>query len=136
MIKLEYARIKVGNQPPGCGNDDVNVVLYTAALLFIGNAVAAAENGYGADAGKIGEALNLLVYLLGKLASWRKYQRSSMVLILRAVNVFQYWQQIGAGFTGTGLSAGDDVLAIQNYRDGLLLDGSRSNEPHARNAFL
>ena len=43
--------------------------------------------------------------------------------VLGVRNLVEQRQQVGGGFAGAGLGAGNQVFAVEDFRDGLLLYG-------------
>lgn len=134
MVQLQHARGKVSNQPAGRSYNNIHIILNTTTLLLVNTAIAPAKYGNRADAGKIGKAFHLLIYLLGKFARGRQYQGTGMMLICFA-DMLQHWQQVSAGFAGAGLRAGNNIAPAEDDGYGHFLYGGWCVEPHALNAF-
>ena len=94
-------------------------------------AVATAVDHRRREGRIVGEALELLVDLLRQLARRHDDQRFHHIVGVALDEQFvQQRQRIGRGLSRTGLGAADNVAALQNHRNRVLLHGSHLVEIH------
>jgi len=122
----------VADEAAGGGDDDVGAQLQGALLLFVADAVVAAID---ADAGDVvevvGEALHGLVNLLGQFAGGGHDDTVDGIAREAAVaQLREDGEEVGGCLAGSGLCDTDEVAALQEWGDGLFLNGGALGEVH------
>ena len=124
-----------GNQSSGCSHNDVYTFLYRLLLLRPGHAVTTAIDGHRARIRKVGKSFYLLVNLQTQLSGGGQNQSTDVISGLIG-DVTQSRQNKRCSFTGSRLGAGNQIMAVQNDRNRLLLDWCWFVKTHHVEAFL
>ena len=129
--KIDAAVLQVGDHAARSGDHHVGAVQHAVFLDVPALAVATAVDHRRREGRIIGEALELLVDLLRQLARRHDDQRFHHIVGVALDEQFvQQRQRIGRGLSRTGLGAADNVAALQNHRNRVLLHGSHLVEIH------
>ncbi len=124
-VQNAVALLQVIQQAAGCGHQHVKTARQGIGLRIDANA---AENHGAAQAKPAAVILDVLPDLGRQLASRGQHQcadRSGPRRLLAGRQALQHRQRKTGGLAGAGLGRGQHVLAGQNDRDGLLLNGRR-----------
>ena len=131
MRKVHAAVLQVGDHAARRGDHDVRTHQHPAFLGVPALAVAAAIDHRRRDGQIIRETLELLVDLLRQLARGHDDDRFHHIVgIAPDEQLVQQRQRIGRRLARSGLGAADDVAALQNHGNRVLLHGSHFMEIH------
>ncbi|OAV68629.1 hypothetical protein Barb4_02005 [Bacteroidales bacterium Barb4] len=125
--------LDVRQEPPRCGYHDVGTHFHAPLLLFPGNAVGAAIDGYSGDGGEvIGKAFDLLVDLLRQLAGGSHDDGVDGIGGTDAPAQFvDDGEDVGGGFPRSRLGTCDNVSSLKDDRDGQFLYGGGFSKIHS-----
>ena len=131
MREVHAAVLQVGDHASRSGDHHVGPHQHAPLLHVPALAVAAAVNDRRRDGQVVREALELLVDLLRQLARRHDDHRLyHIVFVAFEQQPVQQRQRIGRGLSRAGLGAADNVAALQNHRNRVLLHGSHLVEIH------
>ena len=129
--KVHAAVLQMGDHAARSGDHHVGTAQHAFLLDVPALAVAAAVDDRRRDRGIVGKTLELLVDLLRQLARGHDDQRFHHIVGIPFQQQFvQQRQRIGRSLSRSGLGAADNVAAIQNHRNRMLLHGSHLVEVH------
>ena len=121
----------MGDHAARSGDHHVGTAQHAFLLDVPALAVAAAVDDRRRDRGIVGKTLELLVDLLRQLARGHDDQRFHHIVGIPFQQQFvQQRQRIGRSLARSGLGTADNVAAIQNHRNRMLLHGSHLVEVH------
>jgi len=121
------------NQTTGGGNADLDTALQVSDLRTLGGTTV---DGSVSDAGRFTELGALGLGLDSKLTSWGKDEDDWSIAWGEkrlGVDVNHSGKGERDGFTGTGLSDGDDITTRQSHRPSLALDTGGAGEAESAN---
>ncbi len=124
----------MGDKPAGGSDDDVGAARDGFFALRKILAAAAAIHGNRRHAGEIGIGFYGLVNLRRQFAGRHDDKGLREVGFARCHDFMDDGQHKGGSFAGAGLGDANEVFALQNQRDGLLLDGCGGGEIECVNA--
>lgn len=102
------------------GGTDNNLGTVTEDLHVIAD-VGASDTGVASDLHEVTEGDDNLLDLLGQLAGGGEDQ--GLALGVGEIQLLEGRDREGGGLSGTGLSLGNDIVALDNGENGTLLDG-------------
>ncbi len=114
------------DQTARCPDHDIHAAFELGYLLV--NAPAPVDRK---DAHIIHEIRQVLQFLRDLDAQLPGRDKDQGIGLAPSGQSLQQWKSESGGLPSAGLGLGDDVLAIQQERQGLFLDRGRVNEPHA-----
>ncbi len=133
LVQHRVLGLDVVEQPPGRGHQHLDTLFQLQRLGFH---VHAAEHHGAAQLGVLGIQGDLLGDLVGQFTRGQQHQgahrvargRGGTVLVLE--QALQQRQREGRRLAGAGLGCAHHILAGQNHRNGLLLDGGHGLVAH------
>ena len=129
--KIRPAVLQVGDQTPRRGDHHIGTAQHPLLLLLPAAAVAAAVNHRRRDGHIVGEPLQLRVDLHRQLARGNHDERlDHIVVVALDEQLVEQRQRVGRCLARTRLGAGDQVVALEDDRNGRLLHGGHLLEVH------
>ena len=119
-LRRRGAALEVIDDAAGGADDDLRSAFEVGEV--VGEATAAHEDG-GFEAGGAGEEVEHGADLLGELAGWG--EDDGLAFAEAGIADLHGRQAEGDGLTSAGLGLTDDIAAVEQQRDGLLLDWGR-----------
>ena len=122
----------MADETAGGGDDDIGTECKATTLLFVACTVVATIDSYAGDTrGVVGKALESLIDLLSEFTGGSHDDTIDGIRGVAAIaEKTENGEEEGSGLASTSLSHSYEIVAIEDGRDGMLLNGSSLYEVH------